>query len=141
MLDVAISITAQAFEGRFDKGGKPYVLHCLHVMNAVSHYNDDDLSCAAVMHDLVEDTPWTLDELAKVGFSARVITTLALLTHVENVTYDDYIKAIATNEDARRIKLADLRHNSDILRMKGLRKKDFDRMEKYHRSFVYLSGV
>jgi hypothetical protein len=63
------------------------------------------------------------------------------LTHRKEIPYDDYIKAISFNADAVKVKLADLKDNSDITRLKGLTKKDFDRMEKYHRSFMYLSKV
>jgi (p)ppGpp synthase/HD superfamily hydrolase len=139
MLSKAISITAQAFEGNYDKGGKAYILHCLHVMNQMPE-KDEELRCIAVMHDLIEDTEWTALQLEKIGFSCRVIEGVRCLTH-DSESYDDYIKRISLNSDARIIKLADLKHNSDITRMKGLRKKDFDRLEKYHRAFAYLSEV
>ena len=137
MLDKAIAIAAKEFEGKHDKGGNPYILHCLHVMHKVGP-DDHELMIIAVLHDLVEDTPWTFTHLRNVGFSDRVIDALKLLTHDTDVPYEDYIKAIATNEDSRKVKLEDLKHNSDITRMKGLRKKDFDRLEKYHRSYEYL---
>lgn len=73
--------------------------------------------------------------------SGRVVRALDLLTHKKITPYDDYIKAIAFNSDATKVKLSDLKDNSDITRLKGLTKKDFDRMEKYHRSFIYLSKV
>ena len=140
MLSKAISITAKAFEGKKDKGGKPYILHCLRVMADVNQ-NDEELMSIAVMHDLLEDCPeFTLFDLqSKYGFSDRVIRSLQLLTHDKDVPYDDYIKAISLNEDARVIKLADLKDNSNITRLKDLRKNDFDRLEKYCRSFKYLS--
>lgn len=137
-LDLAISIVAQAFVGKSDKGGHPYVLHCLHVMNQMDP-GDAELRCIAVLHDLVEDTTWTIEDLRKLGFSERVLIGVDTLTHKNDMPYDDYIKLIAMYPDARKVKLADLKHNSDITRMKGLRKKDFDRLEKYHRSFAYLS--
>lgn len=137
-LDIAIDIVSQAFLGKNDQGGNPYILHCLHVMYQMDP-NDHDLRCIAVLHDLVEDTSWTLSDLRDRGFSARVVAGVDLLTHRDGVPYDDYIKLIAMSSDARKVKLADLKHNSDITRMKGLRKKDFDRLEKYHRAFAYLS--
>lgn len=137
----AISIAAKAFENKTDKGGKPYILHCLRVMNSVNQ-TDEELMIIAVLHDLLEDCPelWSMDALRTHGFSERVCQTIFLLTHDKKVSYDDYIKAIALNEDARKVKLADLKDNSDITRLKGLRKKDFDRMEKYHKAFIYLSN-
>jgi guanosine-3',5'-bis(diphosphate) 3'-pyrophosphohydrolase len=145
MLGKAIRIASEAFEYIKDKGGKPYILHCLRVMNNLNS-NDDELNSIAVLHDFVEDFGGDDHEkmyniIKNAGFSARVITALRLLTHIKGVPYDDYIKQLAHNEDARRVKLADLKDNSDITRLKGLTKKDFDKMEKYHRSFIYLSKV
>lgn len=134
----AICIASTEFADKYDKGGRPYILHCLAVMYGVSFYKDDDLMIIAVLHDLVEDTHWTFEMLRTEGFSERVISALILLTHLDGVEYDDYIRALAINEDATRVKRADLEHNSLIMRMKGLRKKDFDRLEKYHRSYEYL---
>lgn len=142
MLAKAIALTAQAFEKKKDKGGQPYILHCLRVMNKVNPH-DEELMCIAVLHDLMEDFPeFTIYDLqSKYGFSDRVIGALHLLNHKKEVSYDDYIKAIALNKDATIVKLADLEDNSKITRLKGLTKKDFDRMEKYHRSFIYLSKI
>lgn len=73
-------------------------------------------------------------------FTDRIVNTVRILTHDKSFPYDDYIKQISLNEDAKKVKLADLKDNSDITRIKGLRKKDLDRIEKYHRAFVYLSN-
>ena len=80
-------------------------------------------------------------DLYSLGFSARVINALKLLTHDKSVPYDDYIDSISLNRDATIVKLADLTHNSDIRRLKGLRQKDFERLEKYHRSYVFLKSI
>lgn len=140
MLGKAIAVVANAFKDVNDKGGHPYVLHCLRVMEAMPT-NDWELRAIAVMHDLVEDTSWTLEHLLHEGFPLRVVNGVAHLTLAPNVTRDEYIKMIATSLDARTVKLADLRDNSDITRLKGLTKKDFDRIERYHREYVYLSKV
>ena len=138
-LALAISITAEAFKEKLDKGGNPYILHCLRVMNKVNS-NDEDLMISAIMHDLIEDTHYTFAELTRLGFSDRVIGILHLLTHEKTTPYMEYIKAISVSEDATKIKLADLQDNSDITRLKGLRKKDMDRLEKYHLAYTYLSN-
>lgn len=141
MLGKAISIASKAFENVKDKGGQPYILHCLRVMNNL-HTDDEELKIIAVLHDLLEDCKqFTLGELQDLGFSKRVLKALDLLSHDPSIPYDDYIKAISFNNDARLVKLADLKDNSDITRLKGLSKKDFDRMEKYHRSYMYLSKI
>ena len=144
-LGLAISITAKAFENKTDKSGKPYILHCLRVMNGVSHLGEE-VMCAGVMHDIVEDTDeqseinYTFAKLTELGFSDKVVGLLHLLTHNKETPYDEYIKAIAVSKEATEIKKKDLEDNSNITRLKGLRKKDFDRIEKYHRAYVYLSN-
>lgn len=138
-LGLAFAIVAEAFKDKTDKAGEPYILHCIRVMSGVDP-NDEEKRIAAVLHDLVEDTDWTIDKLRAVGFSERVLKLLFLLTHVkEEMTYDEYIERISNDPDATDIKRADLRDNSDITRLKGLRKKDFERMKKYHRAYIYLS--
>lgn len=138
-LGLAIAIAATAFEDKLDKGGNPYILHCLHVMNQMPE-GDKKLRIIAVLHDLIEDTTWTLEQLKDYGFSNRVIWGIQALTHDPEVEYMDYIMYISFNEDARKVKMADLRHNADIMRMKGLRKKDFDRLQKYFTAYEYLKG-
>ena len=139
-LGIAIAITAQGFKSVLDKGNQPYILHCLRVMNSLNT-DDWELKAIAVMHDNIEDGICTVKELIDLGFSNRVIYTLMDLTHNKKDSYENYIKKISLNEDAVKIKLADLKDNSDITRLKGLTKKDFDRIEKYHKAYVYLSKL
>lgn len=134
----AISIAAVGFEKVKDKGGQPYILHCLRVMNQM---DTEEEKIVAVLHDTVEDGVITIEELIKERFSQNVIYALILLTHKKETPYDEYIKAIALDPLATKVKKADLKDNSDITRLKGLTKKDFGRMEKYHRSYVYLSKI
>jgi len=137
MLGKAIEIAATAHAGQVDKGGRPYILHPLWVMDKVRHLGDDYM-IVAVLHDVVEDSEWSFGDLIKEGFNQNVMYALSLLTHEPAVLYDDYIKAIATDSIAKAVKLRDLEHNTKITRLKGLRKKDFDRLEKYHRAYTYL---
>ncbi len=140
-LSKAIALASRLFENILDKSGKPYILHCLRVMSDVDQ-KDEELMQIAVLHDVVEDIEdFTIEMLVQMGFSQRVTSALTLLTHnKEEQDYDSYIKGIATNKDAVAVKLSDLKDNSNITRLKGLRKKDFDRLEKYHKAFVYLSN-
>lgn len=139
-LALAISITSDVFVDKVDKAGKPYILHCLRVMNGVDQ-KDEELMQIAILHDVVEDTDITIEHLRKEGYSERVLNAVDLLTHRPTQPYEDYIKMISHNKDCVKVKLADLKDNSDITRLKGLTKKDFDRMEKYHKSYVYLSSI
>lgn len=138
LLAHAIALASDKFKDKYDKSGQPYILHCLHVMYKMPA-DDPELRIIAVLHDLIEDTDVTIADLRELGYSDRVLVALTLLTHDLAVPYDDYIKDIARHDDARRVKLADLDHNSRVTRLKGLRKKDHDRLEKYCRAFVYLS--
>jgi (p)ppGpp synthase/HD superfamily hydrolase len=137
MLALAIAITAEAFKNKLDRGGKPYILHCLYVLHKT--HGSEDKKCAAVMHDLIEDTDWTYEMLREEGFSERVIDILKLLTHDKTEPYMDYVKRLAHDSDAKDIKKSDLEHNSKITRLKDVTKKDFDRIEKYHIAYKYLS--
>lgn len=136
-LALAIAITAEAFKDVLDKGGQPYILHCLRVMNNTQ--GDEDVKCAAMMHDLIEDTDYTFANLTELGFSDKTIGLLHLLTHNKETPYMEYIKAVAVSNEASEIKRKDLEDNSNITRLKGLRKKDLDRIEKYHTAYMYLS--
>lgn len=140
-LDLAIAIAAEAFKGKFDRGGQPYILHCLYVMYGMPE-DDQELRIIAVLHDLLEDFPeeWNIIKLKRLGFSNRVLTGLAFLTHDKHTPYDEYIDEMIVAEciDAIRVKLRDLEHNSQVSRVKGLRQKDFERLEKYVRSYTKL---
>ena len=132
MLSLMIKIVSEEFLLDTDKGGKPYVLHCLWVMNQMDH-DDPELMTIAVGHDLLEDKPhWTIDRLRLLGFSERVLIGLNILNHrMEDDYIGVYIPFIRGNIDTRKVKRADLRHNSCLTRVKGVREKDFKRMEKY----------
>lgn len=139
-LGIAIAIASHAFRKRLDKGGQPYTLHLLRVWEGVKD-ESVHVQCAAWLHDLLEDYPdeWDILRLARNGFSEDTIRMVDLLTHRKDEPYEKYIKRIASNTGATAVKLADLRDNSDITRLKGLTKKDLDRLEKYFRAYTYLS--
>jgi len=135
-LETAIGIAVSAHEGQYDKGGKPYILHPLHLMNQLLF--DTQLATIAVLHDVIEDSNYTIKYLEDEGFSLRVLFALDLLTHQKEHSYTEYIYRIAGNYDAIRVKRKDLQHNSDITRLKGITEKDLKRTEKYHKAFIGL---
>lgn len=139
MLAKAIKLASEVFQNTFDKGGEPYMMHCLRVMMNVG--NDNERKCIAILHDIVEDTNITLQDLRNMCFSERIINAVDCLTHKKGEDYMTYIKRISTHPDAIIVKRADLKDNSDITRLKGLRKKDFDRMEKYIQAYTYLKDL
>jgi len=126
-----------AHRNQVDKGGNPYILHPLHLMNQLLF--DTQLATIAVLHDVLEDTGMTISDLSRIGISQRVTSSLELLTHELGQSYDEYIDGICANYDAIRVKRKDLQHNSDITRLKGVTPKDLARMEKYHRAFMRLT--
>lgn len=131
MLSTAIKIAVDAHDGQYDRGGNPYVLHVLKVM----HYcksQDEELLCIAVLHDTVEDSDVSWWDLREAGLSERVIAGVRALTKIPGQSYDEYREAVFANRDAMIVKLADLRHNCDIRRLKGVTVKDRERMARYH---------
>ncbi len=111
----AMKIAYQAHHGQVDKSGMPYIFHPAHLAEQM----EDEISCcAALLHDVVEDTSVTMEELAR-EFPAEVIEVLKLLTHDDDTDYFDYVRAIKANPIAVKVKLADLAHNSDQTRCVG----------------------
>jgi (p)ppGpp synthase/HD superfamily hydrolase len=94
----------------------------------------------AVLHDVVEDTTVTLDELRREGFSDEVVSAVEHMTHREGESYEDFIERAKSHPVARRVKLADLEDNMNLLRIRNLEPKDLERLERYHRSWQRLSG-
>ena len=111
----AMKIAYASHHGQMDYNGIPYIFHPIHLAEQM----DDEITCcAALLHDVVEDTAVTMDELAR-EFPAEVIEILKLLTHDDSADYFDYVRAIKTNPNAVKVKLADLAHNSDQSRCIG----------------------
>lgn len=140
-LSVAIMIAASLHQNQFDKGGRPYVLHVLKVMHYLKDKDDDELSCMAVLHDTKEDCGIDDAYLQRHGLSSRVIDGITRLTKVKDQHPEYYLKGILESYDACRVKLADLRHNTDIRRLKGLREKDLQRMAKYHAMHTQIKDM
>ncbi len=137
MLDIAISIAAHAHLGQVDKAGRPYILHPLRVMSAM---DTDEQRIVAVLHDVVEDSEWTLTALEDAGFSAHIISALDALTKREGEDYHVFTQRVAHSDLATAVKSADLRDNMDITRLSHpLNDKDFERLAKYRRALSYLT--
>jgi len=130
-LNIAIEIAAIAHTGQVDKAGAPYILHPLRVM--LTRDNELEQICA-VLHDVVEDTEITFEDLRKQGFSEEVIEVLDCLTKREGESYDEFIGRVLRNETACRVKLADLEDNMDLSRIKNPSEKDRERIRKYEKA-------
>jgi (p)ppGpp synthase/HD superfamily hydrolase len=127
-LERALQIAVQAHAGQKDRNGEPYIFHPIRVMTRCT---SPDARVVALLHDLVEDTSVTFEQLSAEGFSARILSVLRLVTHAPEVTYEDYIAAIAMDPTATEVKIADLEDNSDIRRLQQVDDKTASRLRKY----------
>jgi guanosine-3',5'-bis(diphosphate) 3'-pyrophosphohydrolase len=139
LLGKVLVLATNAHAGQFDRGGNPYILHPLKVMHYLKT-TDEELQCMALLHDVVEDTKTTWKDLEEIGCTERVINAVKALTKQPGQTYDEYKECVFANEDAMRVKLCDLRHNTDIRRLKGVTQKDIERMAKYNQFFLEIQA-
>lgn len=113
----------------------PYVYHPFHLAEQM----DDEIStCVALLHDVVEDTSISVDDLKAQGFPNAVTDAIALMTHDDSVPYLEYVRNMKSNPVARKVKLADLKHNSDLSRLDAADAKALERVEKYRRAIAVL---
>ena len=132
----ALSFCFKAHKRQKDKSGMPYVFHPFLL---AEHMEDETTTIVALLHDVVEDTRYTLNHIKKLGFSDDVLDALSLLNHQKGVDYMDYVKKIKENPIATKVKLADLKHNSDITRLNTVDEKALKRREKYLQAIEYLT--
>ncbi len=136
-LERAIEIAARAHGGQRDKAGAPYILHPLRVMLRVQTETE---RIAAVLHDVVEDSAWTLDQLRAEGFAPDVLETIEALTRRPEESYEEFVLRAGAHPIARRVKLADLADNTDPTRIAEPTEHDRARMERYRRAIALLTG-
>ena len=136
MTKLALKICFDAHKDQKDKTGLPYVFHPFHLAEQM---NSEQEVCAALLHDVVEDTPITFEDLYRMGISKDVIDILKLLTHSNGEDYFDYVERIKTDLCAVNVKLADLKHNSDLSRFETPTQRDIDRAEKYKKAISILT--
>lgn len=136
MTKQAMKLCFEAHKDQQDKSGLPYVFHPFHLAEQMQ----DEVTCTvALLHDVVEDTDHTFDDLADMGFPPVVLEALRLLTHEESVPYMDYVRKIKQNPVAAAVKLADLQHNSDLSRMDAVTEQALIRREKYLQAIALLT--
>lgn len=135
MTKKAIRLIFRAHAGQTDKCGLPYVCHPLHVAESM----EDEVTCtAALLHDVVEDTDVTFEDLVEMGFTPEVLRIVRLLTHDPEVPYMDYVRRIKEDPQAAKVKLSDLRHNCDLTRIDHVAQRDLDRVKKYKAAMELL---
>ena len=131
----AMKLCFEAHKYQVDKSGIPYVFHPFHVAEQMK---DETTTIVALLHDVVEDTKYTLDDIAAMEFGQDVVEALALMTHDKNVPYLDYVAKIKGNPIAKAVKLADLAHNSDPTRLDVIDEKVKERLQKYRKAIALL---
>ena len=132
----ALKLCFEAHKAQVDKSGMPYVFHPFHLAEQMK---TEETIVVALLHDLVEDTDYTIEDLRKMGFEKKITDAIALMTHADDVDYMDYVRTIKQNPIAKEVKLADLRHNSDLSRLDTIDEKALQRREKYQRAIELLS--
>lgn len=132
----ALKLAYEKHAGQLDKAGLPYIFHPFHLAEQM---DDEDSTVVALLHDVVEDTDTTIENLAEMGFSDQVLKALQLLIHQKTVDYFEYIKKISTNPIATKVKITDLIHNSDLTRLRVITEKDRNRVAKYKECLDYLT--
>jgi (p)ppGpp synthase/HD superfamily hydrolase len=137
-LEKAISIAAQAHEGQSDKAGAPYILHPLRVMMKMTTEAE---RIAAVLHDVIEDTDWTIERLRLEGFHKEILDALDCLTKEDGEEYGEFIERVNPNPLAVKVKMADLEDNLDATRLKTLTEADTKRLEKYKQALLILVNL
>lgn len=131
----ALRICFNAHKEQLDKSEVPYVFHPFYL---ATQMDDENSTCVALLHDVVEDSDMTFDDLIKEGFNEEIINALRLLTHKEDVPYMEYVKDIKENEIAKKVKLADLKHNSDLSRLDVIDDWTLKRNDKYQEAIHFL---
>lgn len=133
----AMRLCFEAHKDQVDKAGLPYVFHPFHLAEQMP---DEETTTAALLHDVLEDSEYTLEDLTRMSFSQPVLDALALLTHDESIPYLDYVAKLKDNPVARAVKLADLRHNSDLRRLDEVDDNALRRVKKYKEAISLLES-
>ena len=135
MFDLALSIAKKAHKGQYDKAGVDYIEHPLFVASLVDTQEE---KAVALLHDVLEDSPYTAEKLILAGLPETVVSAVQILTKKKGQDYQQYLELVKSSPIARRVKLADLKHNSDLSRLAPVTEKDLERLEKYKKAIDYL---
>ena len=133
----ALKFCFEAHKEQRDKSDMPYVFHPFHLAEQME---TEETTIVALLHDVVEDAPYTFADLEQMGFGEDVLEALKLLTHDDEVDYMDYVAEIKKNPIATAVKMADLRHNSDLSRLDEVTEKALKRREKYLQAMALLEA-
>ena len=137
VLTRSVEIAAKAHAGQVDKTGRPYILHPLRLMMRMDTPQE---MMTAVLHDVIEDSDWSIADLRSEGLPDEVLQALDLLSRRDGQTYEQFIARIKPNALARKVKMADLADNMDLARLENVGPKELERLAKYHRAYKELAS-
>lgn len=138
IIETSLEIALAAYKGQTDKAGKTYILHPLRLMAKMT---TEDEMCVALLHDAIEDSDVTAQDLLDKGLPAHIVDAVVLMTHQDDESYDAYIVKIKTNPLAAIVKKCDIEDNINVLRLDALSDKDITRIKKYHRAWKQLDNL
>lgn len=138
LLQRAIALATKAHEGQIDKAGKPYLDHPLFVMENVNSLEE---KIVAVLHDAVEDSELTFEQLKSAGFPEVIVKAIEAITKIEGEAYATYLERVIANPIALRVKIADVTHNLDLRRISNPTEADFQRIAKYKKVLTQLRAA
>lgn len=134
-LEAAIHLAVEAHTGQLDRNGQPYILHPLRVMFRL---RTEVLQIVGILHDVVEDSPYTFDDLREMGYPEEIIHALDCLTKREGENYEDFVERSQSDPIAREVKLADLEDNMDVRRMPRITEKEAAKLDRYRQAWEKL---
>jgi (p)ppGpp synthase/HD superfamily hydrolase len=137
-VEFAISLACKVHADQVDKAGRPYILHPIRLMQKFVNENE---MIVAVLHDVIEDSRITLDDLRKYGLQDQIVEAIDCLSRRQRESYEDFIVRISTNELARRVKIEDIKDNLDLTRLNAVGSDDLSRVIKYHRALRHLTKI
>lgn len=137
LVEVALQRALTAYAGKVDKGGKPYILHPLRLM---ARLNDPISQCVALLHDVIEDSDTTIDDLRADGFPESVVIAVDVLTRRRGESYQAFIERVRVHPLASKVKLLDIEDNLNLLRINEVTENDLQRVAKYHRAWMLLNS-
>lgn len=137
LIEKALQVALKAHSGQVDRAGVAYILHPLRIM---SHMETDPQRIVAILHDVIEDSDHTLEDLQSAGFPAEIVDAVDLLTHRQDDSYEDYVQKIEGHPLARAVKIGDLHDNMRIDRLPNPDEKDLERLMKYKNALALLEA-
>ena len=144
MSNKAYLIVSDAFKDIKDNAGQPYIGHLIRVANGINQNLDfhetEILTTVALLHDIIEDTNWTIEDLHK-EFPSEVVDSVFLLTKVKGQKYEDYIESLSKNIYSVIVKISDLKDNMDVTRLSNLGDYELKRLKKYHDTYIRLKSI